>query len=440
MVPRAFTLFLMLISVVAAAPAIAQSQPAALPSQLGFDPDKLAQLDGLLQGYVDRGELPGVSVLVARHGKVVYEKSFGLRDLESGAPMQDDTIVRIYSMSKPVTAAAVMAAYEDGDFKLDEPIAKYVPEFAHPKVYVSGEGETLKTAPAKNPITMEQLLTHTAGFTFSFQTSTPVSKMYTEAGLASAKWFLDPNIPDLGAFAKRLAALPLVSQPGERWHYGIGLELAALTVERTSHKRFDAFLQERILGPLKMKDTGYYVPEASQSRFASLYVKGPGGALVPAEPAKASPFLKPPVVATGSGGLVSTLGDFFRFAQMLCNGGELDGVRVLSEASVERMLRNHLRDGQYGQLAEAAKFGFGGTGSGVGFGYGGAVVRDTALAKSEGSVGEYKWGGAGSTTFFVDRKAGVVMVLMTQLAPSGTYPLGDVMQKAVYRALVDPKR
>lgn len=414
--------------------------PMASPREVGFDKARLDRIDPVLQGYVDRKELPGVSLLVARHGKVVYLKSFGERDLEAHAPMAEDTVVRIYSMSKPITAAAAMVAYEEGDFLLSDPVAKYVPEFAKPVVYAGMEGDSIKTVPALRPMTIDNLLTHTAGFTFSFQAGTPVAKLYTDAGLTSARWFLDPSIPDLGAFAKRLSAIPLAYQPGERWHYGIGMDIAALVIERTSKQRFDAFLQDRILRPLKMTDTGFFVPESAQPRFASLYAKAPTGGLIVAEAAQKSPFLKPPVVATGSGGLVSTITDYFRFAQMLCNGGELDGVRVLSPASVDLMLANHLRDDQFGQLAEAATFGFGGTGTGVGFGYGGAVVRDTVQTASLGSDGEYKWGGAASTTFIVDRERDVVVVLMAQLAPSGTYPLGDVMKAMVYQALVDPKR
>lgn len=422
--------------VAATASAGAAGLQTAPPDTVGFDAERLARLDGVLKRYVERGQLPGVSVLVARHGKVVYLKSFGYRDVESKAPMTDDSIVRIYSMTKPIAAAAVMAAVEEGHFLLAEPLAKYAPEFAKPVVYASGEGETIETVPAQHPILIEQLLTHTAGFTFNWQFGTPVAKLYGPAGLTSVRWYQSGEFADLDAFAKRLATLPLAYQPGEYWHYGIGLELAALVIERTSGERFDAFVTERILRPLKMRDTGFYVPEGDHDRFASLYSPGPDGRAQLAEAAAGSPFLKPPHVASASGSLVSTLVDYYRFAQMLCNGGELDGVRVLSPASVDLMLANHLRDDQIGQLATVTGFGFGGAGTGVGFGYGGAVVRDTAQTASLGSDGEYKWGGAGSTTFIVDREQGVVAVLMTQLLPSGTHPLGDVLKTMVYQALV----
>lgn len=434
----AFKLLLLACALPAAA-AERAAPPLAPPKELGFDAARLARLDADLKGYVERKELPGVSVLVARHGRIVHLSSFGFRDIESGAPMTPDTLVRIYSMSKPVTAAAVMAAIEDGAFAVDDPVEKYVPELADVRVYAGGDADAIRTVPATRKMTIENLLTHTAGFTMSFQAATPVSKLYQDAGLQSATWFLDGSIPDLGAFAKRIAGLPLVSQPGERWHYGLGFDIAALAIERTRGRRFDQYLRQRLLAPLKMDDTGFHVPEDARDRFASLYMRTPGGPLAVETPQR-SAFLEPPAVATGSGALVSTILDYFRFAQMLCNGGELDGVRVLSRESVDAMLSNHLREDQFGQLAEATGFGFGGTGTGVGFGYGGAVILDDAQTGAKGGKGAYLWGGAASTTFFVDRATGVVAVLMTQLMPSGSYPLGDVLRGAVYEALVDPSR
>lgn len=412
----------------------------AAPGELGFDKARLSRLDTAMQGFIDRGELAGVSVLVARHGKVAYLKSFGERDLEAHKPMQDDTIVRIYSMSKPITAAAAMVAYEEGKFLLNDPVSKYVPELAQMTVYASGEGDSVKTVPADRPITIDNLLTHTAGFSFSFQVGTPVAALYEKAGLSSGRWFQDPSFHNLGDFATRLAKIPLAHQPGEQWHYGTGFDIAALIIERTSKESFDHFLEQRILRPLKMTDTDFFVPEQKKERFAALYARGPDGHLKLVDAPQTSAFLKPPAVATGSGGLQSTLIDYFRFAQMLCNGGELDGVRVLSPASVDLMLANHLRPDQFGQLAQATPFGFGGSGAGVGFGYGGAVIEDFAQTGGVGSNGEYKWGGAGSTTFIVDRERDVVAVLTTQLMPSGTYPLGDVLKTMVYQALTDPKR
>lgn len=407
------------------------TRPAITPAEPGFDPVRLAQLDATLRGYVERGELPGASVLIARNGRIEHLANFGRADLETSTPMAADTILRIYSMSKPVTAAAVMAAVEDGDFALDDPVARHVPELAGVQVYAGADQDGARTVPATREMTIEDLLMHTAGFTMSFQIGTPVARLYQQAGLQSATWFLDGTIPDLGAFAERLGSLPLAHQPGQRWHYGLGMDVAALVIERTSGQRFDQFLKARILDPLMMSDTGFSVPTAAQARFASLYARRPDGGLVPVETPTRSPFLQPPAVATGSGALVSTLLDYFRFAQMLCNGGELDGTRVLSQASVDLMLANHLRPDQIGQLAEATGFGFGGTGTQVGFGYGGAVT----IADERPDAGAYMWGGAASTTFFIDRGNGVVAILMTQLMPSGTYPLGDILRSAVYDAL-----
>jgi CubicO group peptidase (beta-lactamase class C family) len=420
--------------------ATAQTLPTASPAEVGFDAGRLHRIDAVLQGYVSRGQLPGVSVLIARHGKVVYLKSFGSQDIEAHRPMRDDTVVRIYSMSKPISAAATMAAYEEGKFLLSDPVSKYVPELAHMNVYKSGEGDTIKTVPAVRPMTIDNLMTHTAGFTFSFQSSTPVSKLYQKAGLLSGRWLQNDTFHSLDEFAAKLATVPLVHQPGEAWHYGTGFDIAALIIQRTSGESFGKFLHQRILDPLGMADTDFYVPQDKTGRFASLYARGKDGHLVNIEPAKASPFLKPPYVETGSGGLVSTIGDYFKFAQMLCNNGEWNGVRILSPASVDLMLTNHLRPDETGQLTEATGFGFGSAGGGgVGFGDGGAVIEDVGLTGSVGSKGEYTWGGAGSTVFFVDRKRGIVAVLMTQLLPSGTYPLGDVLKASVYQALTAPE-
>jgi CubicO group peptidase (beta-lactamase class C family) len=413
--------------------------PTATPTSVGFDASRLARLDQVFNAYVQRGQLAGVSVLVARHGKVVYLKSFGERDLESHAPMQPNTIVRLYSMSKPITAAAVMAAYEEGHFLLTDPISEYIPELAKMNVYAAGTDNNIKTTPAVRPILVENLLTHTSGFSFDFQ-PTPIASLYDKMGLKAGAWFQTPEINGLGGFAKRLAEIPLVHQPGTQWHYGMSLDIAALVIERTTGEHFDAYLKSRLLKPLHMDDTGFYVPPSKAGRLATLYAKGHDGKLVSVDDAKTSGFLKRPYVATGSGGLTSTIGDYFRFAQMLCNDGELEGTRILSPASVDLMLSNHLRPDQLGQLASTATFGFGGGGAGMGFGYGGAVIENVAQTGGLGSDGLYTWGGAGSTTFFVDRKNDVVAVLVTQLRPSGTYPLFDALKQMVYQALIHPER
>lgn len=407
----------------------------ASPAQMGFAAAGFAKLDRTLQGYVERGQLPGVSVLVARHGKIVHLMNFGYRDIATRAPMRDDTIVRIYSMTKPISAAAVMAAVEDGKFRLGDPVAKYLPEFAHLRVYAGDKHGQIRTVPVTRTMTIAELLEHTSGLTASFQFD-PVAKLYKQAGLDAGLWFLTGAIPTLTDFVERLAKLPLVFQPGDRWHYSVGPDVASLIVERTEGMPFGEFVKKRILDPLQMRDTAFYVPAGKLDRFASLYKRGPDGKLAMVESAQHTLYAKPPPVDDASGGLLSTLLDYYRFAQMLCNDGELNGVRVLKPASVDAMLTNHLGKGQFGQLAKAAAFGFGGTGTGIGFGYGGAVIR----SPRDGAVGSYLWGGAASTTFYVDRRNGIVAVLMTQLLPSGTYPLFDVLSKGVNGALVAPAK
>lgn len=402
----------------------------ATPAAMGFNPARLAQLDKTLRGYIDRGELAGASVLIARNGKVVHLENFGYRDLAAKAPMTTDTIVRIWSMTKPVTAAAVMAAVEDGEFKLSDPVAKYVPELADVRVYAGDEDGQIKTVPTTSEMTIAQLLTHTAGFTMSFQRD-PVAKLYRKAGLISGRWAWNGSFSDHEAFVQRLAQIPLLFQPGDHWYYGQGYNVAALIIERTTGMPYREYVNDKILEPLGMDDTAFQVPKSKRDRFASMYAPGANGELVTKATAERSLFLKPPPVADASGGLVSTMLDYYRFAHMLANGGELHGVRVLQPASVRKMMTNHLDKGQFGQLAEAAEFGFGGTGTSVGFGYGGAVI----VHADNASRGAYLWGGAASTTFFVDADQGIVAILMTQLLPSGTYPLGDVLRKATYQAL-----
>ncbi|MBS0472319.1 MAG: beta-lactamase family protein [Proteobacteria bacterium] len=410
----------------------------AAPEREGFDGARLARIDKVIGGYVRRGELAGASVLVARHGHIVYLKAFGERDAERHRPMTPDTIVRFYSMSKPITAAAAMIAYEDGDFLPADPVAKYVPELAHLNVYRSGSGDQIVATPAQQTMTIEQLLTHTSGLSYSFQ-PVPVAPLYAKAGLASGNWYQNPQIKGLSDFAARLATVPLQYEPGEQWHYGMSLDVMALVIERTSGMPFQEFVRRRLLKPLGMRDTDFLVAPGKADRFASLYLWRDGKRVL-GEDGQSSPFLKAPYAYTGSGGLLGTITDYWRFAQMLCNEGELNGVRILSPAAVDLMMRDHLRPDQHGELRKSAWFGTGGSGGGLGFGYGGAVVTDPGQNGTLGSAGEYSWGGAASTTFIVDRKEDIVAVLVTQLLPSGTFPLRDTLKTLVYQALLHPEK
>src|SRR5208283_5400672 len=303
------------------------------PEALGFSAERLERLHAEMQGEVDRKELPGIVTILARHGKAVEEKTYGKKDMASGAPMTQDTIFRIYSMTKPVTGVAMMILYEEGKWRPSDPVAQYVPEFAHLKVLkgVDADGKMILEEPA-HPPTVRELMTHTAGFTYGPFANTPVDKMYMEQRVLQSK--------SLQEMIDKLAKIPLAYQPGTRWVYSVATDIQGYIVEKLSGQTLPDFMERRIFGPLGMKDTGFHVPQEKRSRFATLYVEGPRGELM-ALPSSgggiASDYATPPAMPSGGGGMVSTAQDFLRFAQMLLDGGELGGVRILAPRTVELM-------------------------------------------------------------------------------------------------------
>ncbi len=388
-------------------------------------------IDAPFQALIDEKRIPGAAILVAHDGRIAHIGLLGAMDVEQERPVERDTIFRIYSMTKPVAAVAVMMLVEEGKLQLSDPVERYVPELAGLQVYTGGSGDAVTTEPAARAPTVEDLLMHTAGFTLSFQLGTPIAGMYKQAGLVSGQWYHDPKVQGLPDIAARLGKLPLAYQPGAQWHYGIGIDIAGLVVERVSGQSFEAFLKTKLFDPLGMADTGFSVPADKANRLAASYAASRGGGMTLVEPSASGPYLGAPTVFSGSGGLVSTLDDYFRFAQMLANGGELDGVRVLKAETVDTLMTNHLRADQSGQLPLMARLADGGDGANLGFGYGGSV------AISGDYAGEYGWGGAASTVFWVDRKNAVVAVFMTQVLPSGTVPVRDTLHDVVYQALRD---
>ena len=402
-------------------------------SERTIDPAKLAAIGPVFDKYAREGRIAGGGILVAQHGKVLYRHYFGMTDIAAGTKTDKQTVYRIFSMTKPVVAAAVLRLQEMGKLKLTDPVAKYVPEFAHLQVYLSGTRQNMTTESAAT-MTVEQLLTHTSGLDYSFQRASPVASLYKQAGLDAGTWFHDPTIDGLDDMAKRLAGLPLIEQPGGSWHYGMSFDVAGLLVSRVSGQPLDTFLRDNFFRPLGMNHTGFMVKAADSHRLATLYSPREDGGLSVLDPGNASAFLKPPSADSGGGGLVSTLDDYFRFAQMLANGGSLDGVRVLARTSVDTMMANHLRPSQLGQLPILAGAGFSATGKGLGFGFGGALVIDPAAADSPGAKGEYAWNGAAGTTFLVDRKNGIVMVYMMQLVPAKSIPFRQTLRKLIYSA------
>ncbi len=395
------------------------------PESVGFSPQRLARLDGMLQGYVARGEIPGAVALVARHGKIAYHKSFGMRDAEASAPMSNDVIFRIASMTKPVASAALMMLWEEGAFQLRDPIAEHLPEFANMRVALPPEsGEyvrgPMKTVEAAGPITFQHILTHTAGLANAYRGLTKDLYDETRAKIRPG-W-------TIGDYVRELATLPLNFHPGERWEYGPATDVAGRLVEVISGRTFDEFLQERIFVPLRMTDTHFYLPREKLPRFAANYRPGENGKIELVEaPDEHSRYVREPhVYFSGGGGLVSTAGDYFRFQQMMLNGGELDGVRVLGRKTVELMTANHIGDNLIWLR-----------GPGYGFGLGYSVVTDVGQSAMPASTGTFAWGGAFCTVFWVDPVEEIVGILMTQVRPYTHLNIRQDLQTLTYQALVD---
>ncbi len=400
------------------------------PEAVGFSSERLGKLDSSMQSLVDTKKLAGMVTVLARHGKIVEEKTYGYADVAGQKPMQKDTIVRIYSMTKPITGVAMMMLYEEGKWKPSDPIARYIPEFRDLKVFsgVDKDGKPTLDKPGHAP-TMGELMSHSAGFTYGVFGSTPVDKMYQEAQPLGA--------PTLQEFIERVSKLPLLYQPGEGWVYSVSVDIQGYLVEKLSGKPFADFLRERIFLPLGMKDTGFYVPAAKLDRVATIYQGDAGAATaMPRDPA----ISQPPGMPSGGGGLYSTAGDYLRFAQMVLNGGELNGVRLLAPSSIELMRTNHVSD----EVKNAKKFGIGlyQMQPGLGFGYDFAILEDPLRLGSTAGKGSFLWDGVAGTWFWIDPTNDVVFVGIVQrwlLAP-GTPDVENLSRALTYQALVNPNK
>ena len=447
-----------LLLVFVAAPVPAQELSAVRPERVGLASERLERLTAHMNQAVDDGVMVGGMGLVARKGRVAYRETYGLADREAGVPMSPDTLFRIYSMTKPITGVAVMMLYEEGRFFLNDPIGRYLPELANLMVVATADGDSEGASaeaqahteaqgggdsaaagdavPTREPLrqpSIRDLLTHTAGFTYGIFGHTRVDELYRQAELITGDM-------RLREFTRRLGAIPLQYDPGTRWHYSVSVDVQGALVEAVSGMSLGEFLQSRLFGPLGMVDTSFVVPEEEWARVAQLY--SPAG--TPATDAYAAFMTENDAVAlevaderwnelyrvgarfeSGGGGLVSTAADYLRFCQMLLNGGELDGVRILSPKSVQLMTSDHT-----GYLAE----GFGG--SGYGFGLGVAVALDPGAIGELSSVGEYNWGGAAGTRFWIDPQEELIGVFMVQSIPHRTR-LGNEFRNLVYQAIID---
>jgi CubicO group peptidase (beta-lactamase class C family) len=392
----------------------------------GFSAERLARVDRCFDRYVAEGKLPGYLAVVTRHGEVVHVGQGGLRDVEAGLPVGADTRWRIYSMTKPVTSVAAMMLFERGEFELTDPISRWLPEFASPRVYVKGSAAAPGTVPAVEPIRVWHLLTHTAGLTYGFHHAHAVDEIYRRAGY---EWGF-PEGRDLAGTVADYAALPLVHQPGAEWNYSVATDVLGRLVEVVSGQPLDEFFAEHIFRPLGMADTGFWT---DSDQLAALYSPEPGTRRLVRSPMGPAAS-RPPAVLSGGGGLVSTAYDYHRFTQMLLRRGSLDGVRLLSPRTVDLMTANHLP----GDLESFGRPLFSETSyAGVGFGLGFSVTVDPVAAKSLGPAGEYAWGGAASTAFWVDPVNDLTALFFTQLLPSSTYPIRPQLRTLTYQALVD---
>lgn len=397
---------------------------------LGFSSERLGRLDSVLRRYVDEGKLPGIQTLVSRRGQLVHRDVYGFTDIDKGRKVEPDTIYRIYSMTKPITSVALMMLFEEGAFLLENPVSRWLPELADLQVWSGGTADAPETKPLRRPLTVHHVLTHTSGFTYGFQYNHPVDELYRRADLGG---LTQPDY-DLDEAIRRLGELPLQFEPGTRWNYSVSTDVCGALVERMSGQPLDVFLRDRILEPLGMHDTGFHAPESNVDRCCPLYVFAPGKGMN--KLGSAASMTRPPAMLGGGGGLVSTADDYLRFCHMLVNGGQLDGVRLLSSRTVAFMATNHLPDGKtLNEMGQAtfAEVAMDGTGFGLGF----SVLMDPAANQGPGSVGTFSWGGAASTAFWVDPVEDIAVVFMTQLLPSNTYPIRRHLQAGVMQALID---
>ena len=409
------------------------------PEEVGLSSERLTRIRPAVGKHIGDDKIAGAVTLVARRGKVVHLECVGLMDRESNKPMQPDTIFRIYSMTKPITCVALMMLYEQGRFQLFDPVSKFIPAFNDLKVYEGGAGSDIKLVDLQRPVTVRDLLTHTSGLTYHFLEYGRVEEMYREARLAAKK--------PLSEFVADLLELPLAFQPGAAWRYSFAHDVVAHLIEIMSNRPLDVYLQENLFKPLGMEDTGFYVPEDKLDRFASMYgsvvieqsdttaTKWYGDAEAGVNRRLASPEdsleSKRHNVLRGGGGLVSTASDYWQFCQMLLNKGELGGKHFLSRKTVELMTTNHLPP-------ELMPFEIGGTYSpGYGYGLGVNVLMDVGQCQSVGSKGAYSWGGAATTSFWVDPKEELVGIQMAQFQPSGFHLIAEDFKVMAYQSIVD---
>ena len=427
---RVMLAMVLLLATVACAREYPLGLPTAKPETVGMSTEGLQAINIALAKPVADETIPGLITVVARQGKVVHFEMHGHADIETKIPLKPDTLFRIYSMTKPIIGVGIMMLYEQGHFDLDDPVSKFIPAFANMKVHINNGLVDLET-----PITIRHLMTHTSGLVDAYMPN-PVSESYKSAGL-DAEWSTMASGISLEQYVDQMTQQPLLFQPGERWYYGMNMTVLGRLIEVISKQPLGEYLQQQIFQPLRMKDTDYYAPKEKQHRLASIY-KSKDGQLV--NISESLGYNSKPSLELGDTGLVSTAIDYLRFTQMLLNDGELDGVRLLEPNTVKLMVSNHLPE-RLGTAPLSVLKGYPvADREGMGYGITMAVVTDAVAAKSKGSTGEYTWGGAAATEFWVDPQEDMIGLVFTQFHLGWfVFPGREVVHQRIYQAILDQR-
>jgi len=422
-----------------------QGLPTAAPNEVGLSSDRLERINKYLQETIDNDLIPGAVALIARHGKIAYLESFGMADIEANKPMKTDAIFRIASMTKAITSVAVMMLYEQGHFLLTDPISKYIPEFKDPKVLVGIDNGAYELTPANREITIQDLFTHTSGLSYKFLGIEPIAELYENAGIKDG---LSQTTGTIGDMVIKLAKLPLMNHPGEAWNYSLSTDVLGRLVEVISGKTLEEYFHENIFEPLNMTDTYFYLPDDKVSRMTSVFFPNKQGGLSKIDDTQVEyhsaletaeqvdngylefsvsvPYSSPRTYFSGGGGLSSTISDYARFLQMLLNGGDLNGVRLLGTKTVEFMTLNHTGN---------IKIGFGLDGYNFGLGF--AIHSDPGKSGQLGTIGEYYWGGFFYTQYIVDPEDDMFFIIMTQIYPNSHLDIHKKFRVLTYQSIVN---
>lgn len=410
--------------------------PVVAPESVGMSSERLARIPEFFNSYVAGKKVSGLSVLVARKGEKIHHSCVGVKDWDTAEAVEKDTIFRIYSMTKPITSVALMMLYEEGKFRLEHDVSRYIPEFADLRVFDGGSVDLWQTRRPERPMQVLDLLTHTSGLTYGFAQQNTIDALYRRNKIGNIDK-TDKDSVDLQGFIEKLAKMPLVFDPGSHWNYSVSTDVCGHLVEVLSGQTLDEFFRTRIFEPLAMADTGFHVTDDKLDRFATCYERPAGKKEIRLQDKpETSPYRQRPKFLSGGGGLISTADDYFRFAQMVLGGGQLDGAQLLSPTTVRFMRQNHLAGDRTIQDMGISTFSES-RGDGVGFGLGFDCVIDPVATMAPASDGSFAWGGAASTYFWIDPVEQIVAVFMTQLMPSATFPMRPQLQTLVNASIID---